>query len=76
MGSLEERRERIRSILNFLFKNVSCSVDGTESMFKMGIFLNDYGEADCNKEMIMASMQKSDTLKQLLLEEQNRSRVK
>lgn len=44
-------------------------------MFRMGIFLNDYGDADCNREIIMASIQKSDHLKNLLQSEKQRSQV-
>lgn len=41
----------------------------------MGLFLNDYGDADCNREIIMATIQKSDDLKNLLKNEKERSIV-
>ncbi|GMS80253.1 hypothetical protein PENTCL1PPCAC_2428, partial [Pristionchus entomophagus] len=53
----------------------TCVVDSLDSMFRMGLYLNDYGDADCNREIIMASIQKSDHLKTLLSEEKKRSQV-
>ncbi|CAI4231558.1 unnamed protein product [Auanema sp. JU1783] len=53
----------------------TCVVDGLDAMFRMGIYLNDYGDADCNREIIMASIQKSDHLKNLLQSEKQRSQV-
>lgn len=44
-------------------------------MFKMGLYLNDFGESDCNREIIMATIQKSDTLKTMLENEKRRSEV-
>uniref|UniRef100_A0A914XKG5 guanylate cyclase n=1 Tax=Plectus sambesii TaxID=2011161 RepID=A0A914XKG5_9BILA len=41
----------------------------------MGLFLNDYSDADCNREIIMATIQKSDDLKNLLKNEKERSMV-
>ncbi|KAF8386388.1 gcy-33, partial [Pristionchus pacificus] len=53
----------------------TCVVDSLDTMFRMGLYLNDYGDADCNREIIMASIQKSDHLKTLLAEEKKRSQV-
>lgn len=41
-------------------------VESLDNLFEMGLFLNDYGRADCNREIIMATVQKSDDLKELL----------
>ncbi|GMT11265.1 hypothetical protein PFISCL1PPCAC_2562, partial [Pristionchus fissidentatus] len=53
----------------------TCVVDSLDTMFRMGLYLNDYGDADCNREIIMASIQKSDHLKTMLSEEKKRSQV-
>jgi hypothetical protein len=37
-----------------------------DELHRIGLFLNDYGSADCNREIIMASVQKSDDLKDML----------
>ncbi|CAB00103.2 Soluble guanylate cyclase gcy-33 [Caenorhabditis elegans] len=53
----------------------TCVVDTLDTMFKMGLYLNDFGESDCNREIIMATIQKSDTLKTMLENEKRRSEV-
>lgn len=58
----------------FLFL-ATCVVDTLDTMFKMGMYLNDFGESDCNKEIIMATIQKSDTLKTMLENEKRRSEI-
>ncbi|CAI5451387.1 unnamed protein product [Caenorhabditis angaria] len=58
----------------FLFL-ATCVVDTLDAMFKMGLYLNDFGESDCNREIIMSTIQKSDTLKQMLENEKRRSQV-
>ena len=44
-------------------------------MFQTGLFLNDYNISDLNRDIIMAMVQKSDKMKELLLEERDRSRT-
>ena len=41
-------------------------VTNVDELHRIGLFLNDYGSADCNREIIMASVQKSDDLKDML----------
>jgi hypothetical protein len=41
-------------------------VETVEELHNIGLFLNDYGNSDCNREIIMASVQKSDDLKDML----------
>ncbi|EFP05496.1 hypothetical protein GCK72_018158 [Caenorhabditis remanei] len=53
----------------------TCVVDTLDTMFKMGLYLNDFGESDCNREIIMATIQKSDTLKTMLENEKRRSEI-
>ncbi|CAI2353917.1 unnamed protein product [Caenorhabditis sp. 36 PRJEB53466] len=53
----------------------TCVVDTLDTMFKMGLYLNDFGESDCNREIIMATIQKSDTLKSMLENEKRRSEI-
>ncbi len=43
-------------------------------MFDIGLFLNDYNISDWNRDIIMASVQKSDSMKELLKEEREKSR--
>ncbi|UMM34761.1 hypothetical protein L5515_007691 [Caenorhabditis briggsae] len=52
----------------------TCVVDTLDTMFKMGLYLNDFGESDCNREIIMATIQKSDTLKTMLENEKRRTK--
>lgn len=37
-----------------------------DELHNIRLFLNDFGSADCNREIIMASVQKSDDLKDML----------
>uniref|UniRef100_A0A8R1E9B1 guanylate cyclase n=1 Tax=Caenorhabditis japonica TaxID=281687 RepID=A0A8R1E9B1_CAEJA len=64
----------IKSSDTFLFL-ATCVVDTLDTMFKMGLYLNDFGETDCNREIIMATIQKSDTLKTMLENEKRRSEI-
>jgi hypothetical protein len=41
-------------------------VQTVDELHHIGLFLDDYGQADCNREIIMASVQKSDDLKLML----------
>ncbi len=43
-----------------------CRVDTLDQLHEIGIFINDYSLSDCNKDMILASIQQTDNLKDLL----------
>ncbi|CAB3398855.1 unnamed protein product [Caenorhabditis bovis] len=58
----------------FLFL-ATCIVDSLDDMFKMGLYLNDFGASDCNREIIMSTIQQSDTLRTMLDNEKRRSEV-
>lgn len=49
---------------------IKFSVDNVDELHHMRLYLNDYGMADCNREIIMASVQKSDDLKEMLAVDQ------
>ena len=41
-------------------------MENVDELHNIRLFLNDFGSADCNREIIMASVQKSDDLKDML----------
>jgi hypothetical protein len=49
-------------------------IESLDQMFTIGLFLNDYNISDWNRDIIMASVQKSDSMKELLKEEREKSR--
>ena len=46
-----------------------------DQLFQTGLFINDYKICDWNRDIIMAMVQKSDKMKELLLGERDRSRT-